>query len=127
MLYNSKINPMKINSNLHGLIDYAVVLFLLVSPKLFGLPTVTADITYALAIIHFTLTIFTKYEAGYIKLIPYKIHGIIELVVSVALIGIAFYLGNMEGMLARNFYIGFSAAVFVTWALTDYKRTSVPQ
>jgi len=112
---------MKLNSKIHGIIDYAVVLFLFISPKLFNLPSVTALVTYIIAVVHFTLTILTDFELGIIKVIPLKIHGWIELIVSIALVGLAFLLGGMEGDLARNFYLAFAAAVFITYLLTDYK------
>lgn len=115
---------MKLNSKIHAAIDYGVVLFLLISPTLFGLPSTTALFTYLLAAVHFVLTITTKYEFGLVKIIPFNIHGIIELVVSIALVGAAFYLGNLEGDLARNFYLIFALAVFLTWLLTDYKSSS---
>ncbi len=115
---------MKLNSKIHGAIDYGVVLFLLLSPTLFALPDTTSKFTYALAVIHFFLTITTKFELGLFKIIPFKIHGMIELIVSLALVGVAFYLGNLEGDLARNFYLAFALAVFLTWLLTDYNSTS---
>jgi len=40
------------------------------------------------------------------------------------LIGVAFYLGNLEGELSRNFYLSFGIAVFITWLITDYKISS---
>ena len=73
-----------------------------------------------LAIVHLLLTVLTNFKAGVFKLIPFKVHGYIELIVAVALIAIAFYFGNTEGNMARNFYIGFGIAVFLTWLLTDY-------
>ena len=112
---------MKINSKTHGFIDFGVVLFLLFSPTIFSLPHLTSQFTYALAIIHLLLTIFTKFEVGIIKIIPFRVHGTIELIVSIALIAVAFYLQNSEGDVARNFYLSFAVAVFLTWALTDYK------
>ncbi len=115
---------MKLNSKIHGVIDYGVVLFLLLSPTLFGLPEITSKFTYALGIIHLILTITTKFELGIFKIISFKIHGIIELIVSLALIGVAFYLGNLEGDFSRNFYLGFAIAVFLTWLATDYKSAS---
>lgn len=116
---------MKINSKIHGVIDYLVVIFLWVSPSLFNLPEVTALFTYTLGGIHLALTVLTNFELGLIKVIPFKIHGWIELVVALALFGVAFYLGSIEGDLSRNFYIGFGAAVFLTWLITDYKTKSV--
>lgn len=111
---------MKLNSKIHGIIDYIVVMFLWLSPTVFGLPEMTSLFTYVLGGIHLALTVLTNFEYGLIKVIPFKIHGMIELIVAIALVGIAFYLGGMEGDLARNFYIGFAVAVFVTWVVTDY-------
>lgn len=116
---------MKLNSRIHGAIDYGVVLFLFLSPSLFVLPEITSIFTYALGLIHLVLTMTTKFELGIFKIIPFRIHGIIELIVSLALIAVAFYLGNLEGDVARNFYLSFAIAVFLTWLITDYKSSSV--
>ncbi len=115
---------MKLNSKTHGAIDYLVVVFLLLSPTLFGLKDITAIFTYTLAAIHLLLTITTNFELGLVKIIPFKIHGVVELIVAIGLIGVAFYLGNLEGELSRNFYLSFGIAVFLTWLITDYKTSS---
>jgi len=115
---------MKINSKIHGAIDYLTVVFLVLSPSIFGMKDLTATFTYVLAAIHLLLTITTKFEFGLIKIIPFKIHGVIELIVSIGLIGVAFYLGSLEGELSRNFYLSFGVVVFVTWMITDYKNSS---
>lgn len=112
---------MKVNSKIHGIIDYLVVAFLWLAPSIFNLPEITSTFTYILGGVHLTLTILTNFEMGVIKIIPLKIHGWIELIVSVTLIIVAFLLGKEEGTLARNFYIGFAIAVFLTWLITDYK------
>jgi hypothetical protein len=109
-----------LNSKMHGIIDYLVVLFLFSAPSLFNLPPKTAMFTYVLGCVHFLLTICTNFSVGLIKVIPFKLHGIVEVVVSVVLIFVAFGLGSMEGDLARNFYIGFGLVVFITWLITDY-------
>ena len=77
--------------------------------------------TYILGAVHLILTLSTEFEMGIFKIIPFKIHGLIELIVSLVLIGVGFYLGSLEGKLASNFYFGFSAAVFITWLISDYK------
>ncbi|CAL68379.1 hypothetical protein [Christiangramia forsetii] len=110
-----------INSRFHGIIDYLVVVFLVLSPTIFGLPELAATFAYILAGVHLLLTVLTSFEFGVIKLISFKLHGVIELIVSFALVGLAFYLGAEEGGLARNFYIGFAVAVFLTWLLTNYR------
>ena len=111
-----------INSKIHGIIDYLVVIFLWVSPTLFELPETTALFTYVLGAIHLTLTVLTNFKFGLFKVIPLKIHGLIELIVSIALVAVAFYLGNQEGDISRNFYLGFAVAVFLTWLLSDYSK-----
>jgi len=112
---------MKVNSKIHGIIDYLVVVFLWLSPTIFELPNITSTFTYVLGCIHLTLTILTNFELGLIKVIPLKIHGMIELIVSISLIAVGFYLNTIEGELARNFYIVFGIAIFATWLITDYK------
>lgn len=110
-----------LNAKTHGIIDYLVVVFLLAAPTLFNLPATTALFTYILGGIHLTLTLLTRTDLGVIKVIPFPVHGWIELVVAIALIAVAFYLGNLEGALAQTFYLAFAGAVFVVWLLTDYK------
>ncbi len=96
---------MKLNSKIHGAIDYVVVLFLFLSPTLFGLNDITSTFIYALAVIHLLLTITTNFEFGLLKIIPFPIHGLIELIVSIALIGVAFYLGSLEGVIIQKFLL----------------------
>jgi len=115
---------MKLTPKLHGIIDYAVVLFLLLAPMSFGLPSLTTVFTITLAFVHLILTLATNFEMGVIKIIPFKIHGWIELIVSVSLIGIAFYLGSIEGSVARNFYLIFSGSIFAAWLVSDYSSAA---
>ncbi len=110
-----------LNATSHGVADYAVVVFLLLSPMLFGLEGMAATITYALGIVHLILTITTRFPLGLVKLIPFHIHGIIELVVSIAFVGVAFWLGSTGDTLARTFFLCFAVAVFLVWLITDYR------
>lgn len=111
---------MKLSSKIHGLVDYLVAIFLWIAPSLFNLPTNTTTVVYGLGLIHLALTAFTNFEYGLIRFIPLKIHGWIELAASVLILGVAFYLGSLEGEYARNFLIGVSVSVFVLWVLSDY-------
>ncbi len=112
---------MKLKAKAHGVLDYIVVIFLFASPTLFNLPMTTSIFTYILGFVHLGLTVTTDFPLGLVKLIPLKIHGIIELVVSFALVGAAFVLQAMDGPIAKYFYLSFAAAVFLTWLMTDYK------
>lgn len=109
-----------LNSKLHGIIDYIVVVFLWLSPTLFAFPSLTAGATYAIGGVHFLLTIFTAFKFGIFKIVPLKIHGLIELIVSIALVPLAFYLGSVDGSASKLFYLLFALAVFATWLISDY-------
>lgn len=111
----------KLSSKVHGIIDYAVIIFLWLSPTLFALSSTTSLFTYVLGSIHLALTITTDFEMGLFRIVPLKIHGLIELFVSVALAVVAFVLGNIDGSKSMTFYLIMAAAIFATWLITDYK------
>ena len=111
------------SSRTHGILDYITVLVLLISPTLLELQSSVATFTYGLAFIHLILTFFTNFEAGVIKLVSFKIHGTIEIVVSIALIGIAIWFRISHDNVSFYFYLIFSVVLFVLWVATDYMPT----
>ena len=115
-----------ISLRVHGIIDFVVVLFLLASPMSFGLSGLVAIFTYALAIVHLTLTLLTDFSAGLLKVISLPLHGMIELVVGIALIILGFTLFKNTGV-GKVFYIAFGAAVLITWLFSDYQRNKYIQ
>ena len=75
-----------LNPKLHGFIDFAVVAAFLTAPSLFGFSSLPAKLSYALAIIHSGLIVTTIYPFGLLKLVPFPVHGIIELFVAIGLV-----------------------------------------
>jgi hypothetical protein len=117
---------MKILSpKIHGYLDYLVVVWFLAAPTLFGLTGIAANISYALAIIHLGLTILTAFPLGVVKVIPLKFHGIIEFIVSFALIALPWVLGFASVAAARNFYVASGIAIFIVWLITRYQNAGV--
>jgi hypothetical protein len=114
-----------INSKIHGIIDYLVVVFRLLSPTVFGLTPLAGTLTYILAGIHLLMTILTDFPYGILKIIPYKIHGLIEFLVSILLVALPWIFHFDADTIDRHFYILFGAAVFMTWLLTDYQHKKV--
>lgn len=108
-----------LNSRIHGIVDYLVLIFLLASPTLFNLSEDIGFYMYILAGIHFLLTILTSFQYGLFKVIPFKIHGIIEYIVGIALIG-AVFVHDLQGV-DETFLLGFGIAVLVTAIITNYK------
>ncbi len=112
-----------ISSKTHGLLDYLVVIFLLVSPSLFKMEGILASFTYALAAIHFLLTVLTKFELGLIKIIPFPLHGVIEFFVAIALALFSFWFNKNGDVTGYFFYLYFSLAIMVVFIFTDYKSS----
>jgi len=108
----------------HGIIDILVCVFLLASPVIFGFTGRLALFTYALGAAHTILTLSTDFSMGLIKIIPVEIHELIEFIVGVVAIILAYTLfnGSPDGKL---FYVIFGNCILLTWLVTDYKGTSV--
>lgn len=113
---------MKILSpKVHGYLDYVVVIAFALAPTIFGLTGLAATIAYILAFVHLALTLLTAFPLGVVSLIPFTIHGLIELIVSISLVALPFIAGFSDVPIARNFYIAAGIVVFVVWLITNYK------
>ena len=110
----------KLSPRIHGIVDYFSVLFLLISPQLFEMENNGSAFAYILAIVHLLLTLFTNFQAGVFKIIPLKIHGLIELLVSIGLAGIAIWFRNVGEFVSFYFYLVFSVALIIIWLVSEY-------
>jgi hypothetical protein len=106
----------------HGVIDYVSVGTLVLAPSVLGFAGPAALFAYVLAGIHLTMTLLTAFPSGVVKLIPFSLHGLVELVVGpVLLIGAWAVTPLVDlGMVARLFYSAFGVVLIVVWALTQY-------
>jgi hypothetical protein len=108
-----------LSHRLHGVLDYATVVFLALAPTLFGLTGLTAYIAYGLAVAHLTVTVFTDFPLGLAGLIPPKLHAAVELVVGVSLLT-APWLASTLFAGGQVFFTAFGGVVLGLWAVTDY-------
>ena len=72
----------------HGMIDYAVAALLILAPWLLGFSdhgTATA-VTVAFGVVAVLYSVFTDYEPGLIRRLPMRVHLLIDVVWSLALI-----------------------------------------
>jgi hypothetical protein len=104
----------------HGYLDYGVVLIFLLAPTVLGLSGIPAIIAYTLAVVHLALTLATDFPLGRIRLVPLKIHGFIELIVSIALLLLPWILQFSNVPIARNFYVVMGGLIFAVWLITAY-------
>ena len=109
------------NPRVHGYLDYVVVAWFVAAPSVFGFSGLPALISYALSVVHLLVTLFTAFPLGMVKIIPLKIHGAIEFVVSFTLMALPWLLGFASIMPARIFYIASGVAIFIVWLITDYQ------
>lgn len=111
----------RLNLKTHAVIDYMLVAFLWCAPLLFFLPATTAIVSYLLGAVHLLLTMSTSFEFGIFKLIPFQIHGAIELALAIAMLLCSFYISNEDGTKASIFFLLLSAFIFLFWLLSNYR------
>ena len=114
-----------LNSKIHGILDYAVVVAFAVAPAVVGLAGLPATISYALAAIHLLLTLVTAFPLGVAKIVPLRVHGAIEFVVSLALVALPWLLNFSSDATARVFYVVAGILIFAVWLITDYRGAAM--
>ena len=114
-----------LSPRIHGFIDYAVVALFLLAPTLFGFAGVAATLCYVLAAVHLVMSLLTAYPLGVVKLVPFPVHGALELAVAVGLVASPWLFGFSAVDAARNFYVAAGVAVSAVWLLTNY--VAVPE
>lgn len=112
-----------ISPKIHAILDYVVAIFLIVAPNLIDLSGFATNFSIALGIIHFILTLVTSFKGGVTKLVPFPIHGIIELIVGLTLMVLAFTIFGTSK--TDHFYFAcLGVAIIAVYILTNYKAKS---
>ena len=107
---------------LHGVLDYLTVLGFLLAPSVLGLGGTPALIAYVLSGVHLVLTLLTAFPLGLLKIVPRVVHGGLELLVSLTLVGLPWILKFSSDAPARNFYLGAGGVIFAVWLVTGYRE-----
>ena len=110
-----------LNPLVHGYIDYVAVALLTLAPSLFGFTGVAATICYALAVAQLGMSLVTAYPVSMAKLIPFTIHGGVELASSVFLVVAPWLFGFAMVEAARNFFVAAGIGLLLVYLVTDYK------
>src|ERR1051326_4194606 len=105
----------------HGVIDYLMVIFLVIGPRIAGFTGRQATMCYGLAVVHFLLTVITRFPLGVLKTLPFWLHGSIEIIVAVLLVILPWLAGFSAGVHSRNFFVAIGVLIALIWALTDYR------
>ena len=108
-----------ISPSIHRVLDFIVVVLFAAAPTLFHLKGNTMYLAYGLALIHLVLTLATHFPGRAGGAVPFRTHGIVELVVGIVLVCVPFLRHWTFG--ARKFYPMIGLLVLVVWALTRYR------
>jgi len=111
-----------LSARVHGYLDYITVVGFALAPALLGLEGLPKYVCYGLAGVHLFLTLLTDFPLGAAKLVPCRIHGLIELIVSITLVVLPWVLGFATNPAARIFFVAIGVTIFVVWLLTNYKK-----
>lgn len=104
----------------HRALDLVTVAVFALAPLLLHLDGPPAYLSYALALIHFVLTLATRFPDVRHRPVPLPIHGWIELVVGVVLLVLPWLVGWTDA--ARWLYTIMGLLILAVWALSKYRH-----
>jgi len=106
----------------HRMLDFATVIGFCFAPLVFGLEGAAAALAYGLAVVHFGLTLLTRFPGGAARPVPLVLHGAIEAVVGILLIALPRSLG-WSGM-PRLFFMTAGVVILGVWAISCYRAAA---
>ncbi|WP_459852713.1 hypothetical protein [Dongia sp. agr-C8] len=110
---------------IHGVLDYGVVVIFATAPGQIGITGLSAALCYALAAAQLVMTLCSDMPLGLKKIIPMRIHGLVELTVSLALIAIGWILPSLFAS-GQLFFTLMGAIIFFVWVSSDYGDQQLP-
>jgi hypothetical protein len=110
-----------LSARIHGYLDLLIVALLAIGSLAVGLGGTPLLIALLIAAALLILTLATRFPLGVRRVIPFWVHGLIELAVAVLFVSLPFSAGYAPGSPARRFYVVMAAFIFLVWVLTDYK------
>ncbi len=113
-----------ISDTVHGILDYLTVAIFALAPSILGLTGFAALASYALAAIHLAMTLLTNMPLGVIRVIPMRLHALVEMLVGPILVVAALALPTMFGD-RREFFLVMGLVILAVWLLSSYGRPVV--
>ncbi len=116
-----------LNERLHGSLDLVTVAVFVLAPFVFGLGGYVAAVAWGLAAVHLLMTLLTRFPLGIVKVIPFPVHGAVELILGIVLfVAMPRLLQAGPNSPARTFFVGAGAAILFVWVLTRYRESARP-
>ena len=118
--------PRFVTKTLHAYLDYPVALALMILPFVLGLGSSNSLALYLSPIVGvaaFVLTIFTDHHLGLFRLLPYRFHLAVDLMVGLLFLALPFIFG-FTGLDAAFYWLN-GAAVIVVISLSKPEREAL--
>ena len=112
---------MQMTRRFHAILDYIAVGVFAVAPTAIGFSGEAAALCYGFAVLHLLLTIATEFPGGVLRLVPFSLHGKVELAAGVALVVPPRLLGFAT--IPSTFLVLMGVGLLVLWAFTPYAKT----
>jgi hypothetical protein len=102
-------------------LDYSTCAFFALAPTLFNLHGTYATVCYVLAGGYLVISLLTNMPLGVARVIPFPVHGKLELVSGLVFIASPWLFGFAnENETARNLFVGAGLVFLVVYFLTDW-------
>lgn len=107
----------------HGAIDWAYVPAVAAAPSLakFSGDSTPARLARIVSGTALASTLFTRFEAGLVRIIPFKVHLGLDVAMSALALGAPWLFGFAKDARARNTFVGIGLLGLVVGALTQPK------
>ena len=106
----------------HAIIDYITAGITVSLPFLIHLPFGVTLFTFFVGSFHLMLTMFTAFDYALMPVIPFGIHGNLEIGESIALVIAGLIFALLGELTEFGLFITLSVIIFVSWKLTDYRN-----
>jgi hypothetical protein len=105
----------------HGVIDVAFIVVVAMAPIVLELEPAVDTACFVMAGGYLVLTLLTDFKMGLIRLVPFPVHGWLDLLTGIALLAAPLLFRFPQGSAERNLSWVLGAVSVVTWLITDWK------
>lgn len=117
-----------ISPTLHGVLDYLTCGLFCTAPSIFGFTGAYATVCYILAAGYLLISLVTNMPLGALKVLPFWLHGRLELVSGAVFIASPWLFGFAgEHSVARNFFVVMGVVFLVVFLCTQWRPQAAPR
>jgi hypothetical protein len=112
--------------NRHAVLDYMMGATCLTIPSMAGFNVMSSVLSYGIGITQLGLSMVTNYPASVAKVVPFKVHGLIELGTGIGMVALAF-MPKVLDKKAKIFFFNSGISTIGLYLMTDYSQQAVQQ